>query len=187
MKALILNALAGEGGNSHAEEVLKDELKDKGWQYELLPLGEMEIKPCLSCGTCATRTPGICPQKDGMDRILADWVQSRLLVFLTPVSFGGYHSRLKKVVDRVLPIKTPFFTVYRGELHHQNRYKPMPSLLTIGILEGENVEEREVFNLLTKRNAVNMFIDRYAAVTILEKDSRQEVRDRIQKGLTEVV
>lgn len=189
MKALILNALEREGSNSHAEKenVLKVELEDKGWQYELFPLREMEIKPCLSCGSCATRTPGICPQKDGMDKILAKWVQSQLVVFLTPVSFGGYHSQLKKVLDRVLPLKIPLFTVSRGELHHQNRYKPMPPLLTIGILEDENVEEREVFRFVTERNGINILLDRYAAVTILEKDSQEEVRDGIQQGLKEVV
>lgn len=187
MEALILNALGREGSNSHAEKVLKNELKDKGWQYELFPLREMEIKPCLSCGSCATKTPGICPQKDGMDKILAKWVKSQLVVFLTPVSFGGYHSQLKKVVDRILPLKTPFFTVFRGELHHQNRYKHMPSLLTIGFLEDENLEERKVFKSLTERNGINIFIDRYAAVTILKKDSQEEVRDRIQKGLKKVV
>jgi len=60
MRALILNALGKESSNSPAEKLLKVELRDKGWQYEFFPLREMEIKPCLSCGACATKTPGIC-------------------------------------------------------------------------------------------------------------------------------
>lgn len=185
MKALILNAFPAKK-NLQAEKILRTELKEKGWQLESFALGDMDIKPCASCGSCATNTPGLCPQKDGMEKILAQWVQSQLVIFFTPISFGGYHSDLKKAVDRLLPLKAAYFTVHRGELHHENRYKPMPALLTIGILREENTPEREAFRYLTERNAVNFLIKRYAAVVITENDAPDEVKDRIERGLKEV-
>ena len=122
-----------------------------------------------------------------MEDILARWVRSRLVIFLTPISFGGYHSELKKVIDRILPLKNAYFTVYRGELHHENRYKPMPSLLTIGMLGEDNRGEREKnFRYLTERNAVNMLIDRYAAVVITENDGPGDVEKHITQALMEV-
>jgi hypothetical protein len=113
--------------------------------------------------------------------------RSGLVIFLTPISFGGYHSELKKVIDRILPLKNAYFTVYRGELHHENRYKPMPSLLAIGTLGEENGEEREDFRYLTERNAVNMLIeDRYAVAVITENDGPADMEDHIAKALEEV-
>lgn len=185
MKALILNAFPSEK-NPKVEKILKSELKEKGWQYEIFALGDMDIKPCTSCGNCATKTPGLCPQKDGMEKILAKWVQSQLVILFTPISFGGYCSDLKKVIDRLLPLKTAYFTVHRGELHHENRYKPMPSLITIGILREENTQEREAFRYLTERNAVNMLIDRYEAVIITGNDEPDDVKNQIERGLKEV-
>ncbi len=185
-QVLILNAFPSEK-NPQVEEILKAELKDKGWQCEMFALGDMDIKPCRSCGNCATKTPGLCLQKDGMEKILAKWVQSQLVILLSPISFGGYHSDLKKVIDRLLPLNTPYFTVHRGELHHENRYNPMPSLMTIGILREENTQEREAFRYLTQRNAVNMLIDRYAAVIITGNDEPDDVKNQIERGLKEVV
>lgn len=185
MKALILNALTSEK-NPEAEKILQSELKKKGWQYEIFTLGDMDIKPCASCGNCATNTPGLCPQKDGMDKILAKWVQSQLVILITPISFGGYHSRLKKVIDRLLPLKTAFFTVHRTELHHENRYKPMPSLMTVGIMGEENYQEQKTFRNVTERNAVNLLIDRYAAVIITGNDELGDVKNQIEQGLKEL-
>jgi len=182
MKALILNAFP-EQKNPEAEKILESELKKKGWRYDVFALGNMDIKPCASCGGCATRSPGLCTQKDEMEKILAGWVQSQLVVFLTPISFGGYHSELKKVIDRLLPLNTPFFTVHQGELHHQNRYEPMPFLMTIGILGEENAQEREAFKYLTERNAVNFLLDRYSAVIITEGDDPGDVENQIERGL----
>lgn len=185
MKALILNAFPSEK-NPNIEEIIKSELKENGWQYEILALGDQDVKPCASCGTCATKTPGLCPQKDGMEKILAKWAQSQLVILFTPMSFGGYHSDLKKVIDRLLPLKTAYFTIHRGELHHENRYKSMPSLLTIGITAEENTQEREAFRYLTERNASNLLIDRHAAVVITDRDEPGEVKNRIARGLKEV-
>lgn len=185
MKALILNAFPSEK-NPNVENILKSELIEKDWQCETITLGEIDIKPCASCGNCATKTPGLCHQKDGMENILAKWVQSQLVILLTPISFGGYHSDLKKVIDRLLPLKTAYFTVHRRELHHENRYKHMPSLMTIGILREENTQEREAFPYLTERNAVNFLIDRFAAVIITENDEPDDVKKRIERGFKEV-
>lgn len=185
MKALILNAFSLEN-NTGLATILKCKLKEKGWQYETFDLGDMDIKPCTSCGNCGAKTPGLCPQKDGMEKILIQWVQSQLVILFTPISFGGYHSELKKVIDRLLPLKTAYFTVHRGELHHGNRYKPMPSLMTIGVLREENTEEREFFRYLTERNAFNLLIDTYAAVIITGDDAPDDIKNRIGRGLTEV-
>lgn len=69
MKALVLNAFPASAKNADAENILKSELKKKGWQYDIFTLGDMDIKPCASCGNCSVRTPGQCSREDGMKDI----------------------------------------------------------------------------------------------------------------------
>lgn len=42
------------------------------------------------------KTSGLCMQKDDMQKLIPKLLQAKLLVFITPISFGSYHSELKK-------------------------------------------------------------------------------------------
>ena len=44
-----------------------------------------------------------------------------LVIYLTPVTFGGYSSELKRMVDHQIQNISPFFTSVQGEIHHQRR------------------------------------------------------------------
>ena len=78
-----------------------------------------------------------------------------MLVWLTPVTFGGYSSELKKALDRLIPILLPYFKAYKGQIHHQMRYDKYPTLLVIGT-EPLKEEYEEIFLALTERNVLNL-------------------------------
>jgi multimeric flavodoxin WrbA len=185
MNAIILNAL-DTVEKPPVPELLASLLEAKGWEYEIFPLGEMAIKPCASCGSCNARTPGRCTISDDMQKIYYGWVNSQLVILCTPVSFGGYHSRLKLAIDRASPFNLGYFVTRQGELHHQNRYHPAPSLMTVGILKEDNPREEKTFQYLTERNALNMDICHWASVVVTPQDTMSETRSRIQQALEEV-
>ena len=76
------------------------------------------------------------------------------MVWLTPVTFGGYSSELKKALDRIIPVLMPYFQTYHGQIHHTMRYKKYPKLLVIGV-QNAGIDYKETFMALAERNMLN--------------------------------
>ncbi len=99
-------------------------------------------------------------------------IQSDLLVWLTPVTFGGYSSELKKALDRIIPILLPYFQLYHGQIHHRMRYKKYPKLIVIGVQE-PGVDYEETFTALAERNMLN-FRPPACAASVFQRDKNPE-------------
>src|SRR5574341_1270464 len=133
MKTLILDGshpndvIGGQISN-----VLQKKLQERGWDAEYILLREQKIGNCAGDFFCWVRSPGVCNINDDNRLIAAKVVHSDLLVYLTPVTFGGYSSALKCMVDHQIQNILPFFANVDGEIHHQKRYKGNPKLLVIG-------------------------------------------------------
>lgn len=107
-----------------------------------------------------------------------------LIILLTPVRFGGYSSQLKKVIDKLMIIVLPLYTVKDGHLLHPPRYG-RKALLVIG-QTGQNLPgEEDNFRLLAARNALNM---QFAHRTLLftPTDPIVKIEQEIGKALCEV-
>lgn len=99
-------------------------------------------------------------------------IQSDLMIWLTPVTFGGYSSELKKAIDRILPSMLPYFESYHGQIFHKMRYKKNPNLLVIGVQES-GVDYEETFMALAGRNQLNFRLPAYAA-SVFQRDKNPE-------------
>jgi hypothetical protein len=85
-------------------------------------------------------------------------------------------------------MNTALFTIRRGELHHQNRYQPTPSLMTVGLLDNNLTGEKEVFEYLTERNAINFNTDRWTSVVLTQAElSEVQLPHQLKEALEEVV
>jgi hypothetical protein len=174
MKAVLLNgALLGTTGMDAAHSAIVDELTGRGWGVQPFILHEMNIGDCLGCFGCWMRTPGECVQDDGGREVARAVVQSDLVVLLTPITFGGYSSTLKKAVDRLLPNILPFFTKVQGETHHPGRYERYPNVLVIGVLPQPDGESEAIFRKMVDRNAINMRPDACACGIVLEGQTEE--------------
>ncbi len=153
-------------------------LGQAGWRAEAVRLRDVEIAPCLGCFGCWTNTPGRCVIDDGAGEITRRAIGSGLLVYATPVVFGGYASPLKHALDRMICLVSPFFQVVDGEVHHRLRYPRYPRLLGVGAAEGEDGERDRLFETLVRRNALNLHAGRWAAGVVRtdEPGDRREAR-----------
>jgi multimeric flavodoxin WrbA len=97
-------------------------------------------------------------------------VQSDLVAWLTPVTFGGYSSELKSALDRSIPTVSPFFEVVDGEIHHRKRYETTPALMLLGSAEDPAGGEATTFRGLFARNVRNMRPPTYA-VDVVGRDA----------------
>ncbi len=154
MKTLILD---GSRANDRQAVNITNALHKHLPNAETITVREQKIGNCAGDFFCWVRNPGICNTNDD-NRIIAEKIiNSDLVIYLTPVTFGGYSSELKRMVDHQIQNILPFFAKVNGEVHHQKRYKQYPNMLTIGWMEEPDKQAEAIFRHLVHRNAINMY------------------------------
>ena len=128
----------------------------EGWTVMPWNLRDQKIAYCLGCFECWTKTPGLCRINDTGRDVARAVIGSDLTIYLTPITFGGYSSELKKAVDRIICLISPFFTRIEGEVHHHARYDRYPDLLGVGVLSAPHPAQEQIFRTLIGRNAINL-------------------------------
>jgi hypothetical protein len=172
MNALILDAShAHDASTPSAADALGARLASLGYDIERVLVRDLTVRACTGCFGCWTRTPGECVIDDDARRIAASIAASDVCAVVTPVSFGCYGSLAKSLLDRMICLVLPYFTMVDGEVHHQPRYERYPTWLALGTLPTPDAEQTALFARLVERNAVNMHNPAYAAEVIAESES----------------
>lgn len=157
MKTLILDG-------SHANDVfsrrvvasLEARLNTRAWDAQTVVLREQKIGNCAGDFFCWVKSPGVCNTDDD-NRVIAEQImQSDLVIYLTPVTFGGYSSALKRMVDHQIQNIAPFFKSIQGETHHQTRYDRYPNILVVGWMDEPEAQTEAIFRHLVERMSINM-------------------------------
>jgi multimeric flavodoxin WrbA len=159
-------------------------LEARQWEITTLRLCDLEIAPCVGCFGCWVKTPGECVIDDAGRDVARRIVQSDLVVYLTPIQFGGYSYELKKAIDRSIPIILPYFRKVQGEVHHKKRYDCYPSIAAIGWGHDPATDEGELFETLVHRNGINLFAPKTAVGLLAPGDVERNER-RVEWALTE--
>jgi multimeric flavodoxin WrbA len=157
MKTLILDGShSGDVTSDRVLNSLQANLEIRGWEIQSVTLREKKIGVCAGDFFCWMHSPGVCNTDDD-NRIIAEQViQSDLVILLTSVTFGGFSSQLKRIMDHLIQNISPFFTTINGEIHHQKRYERYPNLLVIGWMDEPNAQTESIFRQLAHRMSINM-------------------------------
>jgi len=174
-KIVVLNGTGEEDNNlEYPFSVLTEVLADADVKY--YHLKEIKLAHCTGCFGCWTKTPGVCEIPDEGREISQAIIQSDMTILFTPVTFGGYSSVLKIIMDRIIPLLLPFFGTYYGEIHHKPRYSNYPRLVGIGIQPKFIKKEAELFKALVGRNAINFHAPSFAADVFHDKEDRKTLK-----------
>jgi NADPH-dependent FMN reductase len=187
-----LNALVLDGSRKGDDalnvvlDLIHEELQSKGYELDVVPLRDEQIADCTGCFFCWTKTPGVCVIDDAGRDIAVKFAQSDLLVFLTPVVFGGFSSELKKALDRQLGYILPFFMKTGGDYHHRVRYERRPRLVAVGVLPRSDEEAARLFGEVVSRCAFELGIEVYSAGVVYSNDVSEKTRGIIDGLLVKV-
>jgi len=127
VKVLALNSSARPGGESKTDLMLHHLVKgmrEAGAKVETVNLREKNIKNCVGCFTCMTKTPGKCVLKDDMTRdLFPKWLESDLVIYATPLFHHTVNATMKTFIERTWPICEPFLVENEGRWFHPLRSK----------------------------------------------------------------
>jgi multimeric flavodoxin WrbA len=187
MKAILLNgSQENDNTGERVRAALTAQLKAQGWDVEHVLLREKKIGPCAGDFFCWVRSPGVCNVDDDNRTIAAAIVASELMVYLTPVRFGGYSSALKSMVDHQVQNVSPFFAVVEGETHHHKRYRENPDLLAVGWMDAPDAQSETVFRHLVQRNAINLHAKKNVSGVVFASQTDGEMLASAQKWLIDL-
>lgn len=132
MKVLILNG-SPKVGRSNTLNITKAFVSGfpSNTEVELVDIYKSDIKPCLGCFSCWSKTPGECVIKDDMQEIYKKIEASDVIIESFPLYFFGMPSGVKAMTDRCLPFMLPYmgniasgsasFHELRNEAMHEKR------------------------------------------------------------------
>lgn len=181
MKAILLDGShENDSTGERVRAALMTKLQTHGWDVEHFVLREQKIGNCAGDFFCWIRTPGMCNVNDDNRLIAKAVIASDLMVFLTPVTFGGYSSTLKRMVDHLIQNISPFFAKVQGETHHQKRYGKYPDFLAIGWLDASDVQAEALFRHLAQRNAINFYAEKSVCGVVSAGQSDGEILASVQ-------
>lgn len=190
MKILILD---GSDSENSAVEVLFDQVVQQiesfGEKFDLqiIHLKELEeqLVYCQGCFGCWVETPGKCKYVDAAQDIAKETINADIVIYFTPITFGGYSALLKKALDRNICLLLPYFKKVQGEIHHKKRYKKYPALIGIGYQDQDSHEEAEIFASLLARNAINMWAPYSQTFCFPLHAGKQEILANFQQMLSQ--
>jgi multimeric flavodoxin WrbA len=184
MKAVILDGSRTEDDTlGLLSDVIAAEVERYGYDVESIVLRDEKIGSCMGCFGCWLRTPGICLIDDDGRKVVEKVIPCDLLVYLTPVTFGGYSSELKKAVDRIgCPSLLPFLTKIGDEIHHPARYEKTHILLAFGVLSVPELESERLFATLVARNAINMHTHALSTI-VYRSDTFDVIQNKVDSVL----
>ena len=89
---------------------------------ETVNINALDIKPCLGCFSCWSKTPGACCIRDDMQAIIEKILWADVIIWSFPLYYFGLPGPLKNLIDRQLPMSLPFMSAETQSGGHPSRY-----------------------------------------------------------------
>lgn len=129
MKILVING-SPKGERSNTYQLTKAFLAGMGESGEIietqeLTVSRLDIRPCLGCFSCWSKTPGQCCIADDMAQVIQKLLWADVTVWSFPLYYFSVPGLLKNLIDRQLPMALPFMVEDGGETgsgSHPARY-----------------------------------------------------------------
>jgi len=129
MNVLVINGSPkGERSNTHQlTNAFLSGMRRSGGTIETQEpaVSRLDIRPCLGCFSCWSKTPGQCCIADDMSKVIEKLLWADVTVWSFPLYYFSVPGPLKNLIDRQLPMALPFMSEDGGETgggSHPARY-----------------------------------------------------------------
>lgn len=147
-------------------------------ETKYIDLSSMKIANCIGCFKCWVKTPGKCCLRDDATKVYPIIAQSKKVMYVTKIKYGGYDSTMKKMLERSIPIQQAFIRIHQNETHHLQR-NVVPKEATIIAYGDISDEEKSLFKSLVDRNSKNMNFESYNIIFTDESNLDKIIKESI--------
>ena len=102
MYAVAINGSPRKGGNT--EQLLNEvlgQLKDGGWETEIVKVGGTDIRGCIACNQCFENQDNKCTlEKDNFNEVYAKMIKADAMILGSPTYFAAVSADLKALIER---------------------------------------------------------------------------------------
>ena len=148
----MITILADEN-NSGVGRKLYEGFLARNIEADYISVENVEVKPCYSCGGCTDKTYGKCVVRDDGDWIYPKLVKSDTMILVTPIVFGSYSFKLKRVYDKCAVIGDRHYKVRNHELVKCGLAK-ISHIYAVGVKDHCTEEEKAAFQALVRENII---------------------------------
>jgi multimeric flavodoxin WrbA len=184
MKAMLVDgSFSHDALSQKTFDIARTQLGGRGLQVEELVLRDKNVNDCIGCFGCWVRTPGLCVFDDFGREYAKMEMFCDFIVAVTPITYGGYSSLFKRVMDRQIGVLLPYMKVRDNETHHPLRYRYFPKFLVIGTTDKPNDHVEKTFSQLVYRNGIsaNTSPD---SIVIYGVNGENEAKERVSAFFT---
>lgn len=133
MKILVING-SPKGSRSNTYKLTKAFLAGMEEKFKVtheifevkeIQVNQQDIKPCLGCFSCWSKTPGVCCIQDDMREVIQKLLWADVTIWSFPLYYFTVPGGLKNLIDRQLPMVEPFMVeneAQTGNGSHPSRY-----------------------------------------------------------------
>jgi ferredoxin-NADP reductase/multimeric flavodoxin WrbA len=167
MTAVVLNGASSP--TDPAYEVCTEVERQLAARFETVRtfhLAGYDIGHCMGEFDCFVKTPGRCRIHDEGQEIERAVHDAELVVLVTPLHYGGYSAQLKKAVDRLLPLISPFFRKAGDMTHHALRYEHRARWAAVALDDAPSPERARLFRAFAQSNALNFGSPAWGAAVV---------------------
>jgi multimeric flavodoxin WrbA len=107
---------------------------------------DLEIKGCIGCFTCWTKTPGKCIHRDDMDWLIPESQEADVIVLGTPIYNGNIIHYLQRMTERFLPTQLPWMEERGENTQHPPRYRKKQQKIVLVAVAG--FPDHQAFNIV---------------------------------------
>lgn len=140
----MITLIADEGHGTVGQELFR-EFGDQGVPVEYISLENVDVKPCVNCTGCTYKSYNRCVARDDADWILPKVIRTDVLVMVTPITYGGYSFKAKRLLDKLGLIMDRTYRAQKKELVKGGLVGRQFVFFALGVREDCLTEEEDVF------------------------------------------
>lgn len=136
MNILAFNSSPRSNETSKTELILQKFLEGArraGASTETIYLRQYKINDCLGCYGCWIQSPGRCVQTDDMtESLFARYLKADLVILATPIYHATMNARMKRFVERTMPMIDPLADMPEGS-SPPYRFEKVPKVAALSV------------------------------------------------------
>lgn len=122
MNVVVING-SPKGEESNTMALTREFLKGSKWtDAEIIDISKLNMRGCIGCFGCWSKTPGQCVIKDDMEDVLPKLIKADVVIWSFPLYYYSVPGDLKNFIDRQLPLALPEMDKEAESGGHPSRY-----------------------------------------------------------------